>query len=182
MNKMSKTKRMKSNGLAFADQKDMDTLRNMALEGWILKRFHGFGYEFEEGKPEDVTYNIDYRSLKNVDPDEYFELFEMAGWEHVCSDGTMHIVKAAPRTKPIYTDSETEKEKYIQLQAILKYPTSICIIATMIVFIGILIADGLLLHVVSGLFIVLFIITIPLIFTYGAATLRIWDKNRRFVR
>lgn len=179
---MPKTKRIMSGGLAFVEQKDMDTLRKMALKGWILKRFHGLGYEFEGGEPEDVTYNIDYRNLKNEDPDEYYELFEMAGWEHVCSDGTMHIFKAAQGTKPIYTDTETEKEKYIQLQTFLKYPTTICVIITMILFIGTLITEGLLLHVVSGLFIVLFIITIPMVFTYGAATLRIWDKSRRFVQ
>ncbi|WHT48606.1 DUF2812 domain-containing protein [Sporosarcina thermotolerans] len=46
--------------------------------------------------------------------DEYFEMFAYAGWTHVCSDYNMHIFKANKGTTPIYSDTESSKEKIVR--------------------------------------------------------------------
>lgn len=112
---MKKTKYMMSGGLAFTEASDMKKLRKKSLQGWHLKKFSMLGYRLEEGKPEDVIYTIDYRFLDEENKTEYFELFRVAGWEHVCSEYNMHIFKAPKGTKPIYTDKDTTKEKYKSL-------------------------------------------------------------------
>lgn len=69
----------------------------------------------EKGKPEDLVYTIDYHLLEEGERQEYVEMFELGGWEYVCSQYNMHIFKAPAGTKPIYSDNETKKEKYIRM-------------------------------------------------------------------
>src|SRR5699024_10976083 len=83
--------------------------------GWHLKKLSFLGYRLEKGIPEDVIYTIDYRLLDEDDAPEYFEMFSLTGWEHVCSDYNMHIFKAPKGTKPIYSDVDTTKDKYSRL-------------------------------------------------------------------
>ncbi|MBV4424560.1 DUF2812 domain-containing protein [Clostridium tyrobutyricum] len=52
--------------------------------------------------------------LAFAEVEEYFLYFKEAGWSHVCSEGnTIHIFNALEGTQPIYTDTNTELEKYI---------------------------------------------------------------------
>ncbi|MCI1944992.1 DUF2812 domain-containing protein [Clostridium luticellarii] len=101
-----------SNGLAFAEDEEMEMLSSYAKKGWILYKLDFFGYKLRKGEPKDLQYSLDYRR----DPDkEYFSYFKEAGWSHVCSSGnSIHIFSAPLGTKPIYTDSCTEIEKYMQ--------------------------------------------------------------------
>lgn len=55
--------------------------------------------------------------------DEYIELFENAGWEHVCSEYTTHIFAAPPGTEPIYFDHSTKIDKHKQSEYTLRYIT-----------------------------------------------------------
>lgn len=112
---MRKSKYMMSGGLAFLEESDMEKLRRKSLQCWHITKITFLGYRLEKGEPEDVIYTIDYRLLDDADQGEYFDIFEMAGWEHVCSEHNMHIFKAPKGTKPIYTDSNTTKEKYNRL-------------------------------------------------------------------
>src|SRR5699024_5935287 len=87
------------------EESDMERLRKKSLRGWHIKKFSFFGYRLERGEPTDVIYTIDYHLLNEEDQEEYFDMFKMAGWEHVCTEYNMHIFKAPRGTKPIYSDS-----------------------------------------------------------------------------
>jgi len=174
---MTERKRMMSNGLAFAEEKDMKQLRKKASQGWLLKRFRGLGYEFEKGTPEDVVFTIDYQDVRGNEKEEYIEMFEMAGWTYVCSSQEMHIFKAKHGTKPIYSDAETEKGKYVRLQAVCKMPALISVMFTIITFIIFMLTEETVSTIFSYVFSFSFIVTLPLVFTYGAATYRMIRKR-----
>lgn len=108
---MSRTRYMMSGGLAFSELKDMEKLRKFSSEGWHVRKFSFLGYTLEQGERADYIYSIDYRTLDN-DAEEYFELFKEVGWSLVDSAGDIHLFRAAPHTKPIYTDRDTTIEKY----------------------------------------------------------------------
>lgn len=111
---MTKTKYIMSEGLAFAEQKDMEKLSRYAAKGWHVKRFAFMGYILEQGAPKDVIYTVDYREL-GEDNEEYFDLFTATDWEYVASSGNTHLFCGIPDVKPIYSDRETTVEKYKNL-------------------------------------------------------------------
>ncbi|WP_252232663.1 DUF2812 domain-containing protein [Clostridium sp. ZBS15] len=129
---MFNTKYVMSKGLSIAEHEEMQMLSEYAGKGWKLDKFICMGYKLKKAKPEKLQYSLDYRS--NADK-EYFSYFEEAGWNNVCSIGnTIHIFSAPEGTKLIYTDSETETEKYISQYASLKkvaIPSSLCSILLM---------------------------------------------------
>ncbi|AKN30982.1 hypothetical protein Ccar_09035 [Clostridium carboxidivorans P7] len=108
---MSDTKYVMSKGIAFSEHEEMQILSEYASKGWILYKFAFLGYKLKKANPQKLQYALDYRN--NTDK-EYFSYFEEAGWHHVCSAANMiHIFSAPEGTKPIYTDNNTESEKYI---------------------------------------------------------------------
>lgn len=104
-----------SYGLAFDEESDMEKLSNYAKQGWILEGIKGgFFYKLRKDKPQDIIYSLDYQADKN---EEYLNIFEEAGWEHVVSTGdVIHIFSAKAGTKPIYSDCESELSKYITIR------------------------------------------------------------------
>lgn len=64
--------------------KEQDFLHRMALEGWHFTKYKNLRYHFEEGKPANYIYRIDYKETLE-DLDEYLTIFEDAGWEAVYS-------------------------------------------------------------------------------------------------
>jgi hypothetical protein len=75
-----------------------------------MRKLAGLGYKLRKEESKDIEYSLDYQ--KEAD-DEYFAIFEAAGWSHVCSVGNeIHIFSAPTGTKPIYTDRPTTVEKY----------------------------------------------------------------------
>lgn len=126
---MFNTKYIMSNGLAFAENEEMKMLSLYAKKGWILYKFGILGYKLKKSRPQQLQYSLDYR----INPDkEYFLYFNTAGWSHVCSAGNgIHIFSAQEGTKPIYTDNDTELEKYIEQYEIMKkvaIPSLLCTI------------------------------------------------------
>lgn len=108
---MFNKKYVMSNGLAFAEDEEMEMLSAYAKKGWILYKVGFLGYKLKRNPPKDLQYSIDYR--RNPD-EEYFLYFKEAGWSYVCSLGkSTHIFSAPSGTKPIYTDSCAETQKYI---------------------------------------------------------------------
>jgi hypothetical protein len=103
---------------AWEDEKEEAWLRKMAQEGWhlISPEFPGF-YTFKEGEARDIVYRLDFIT-STIDREEYRQLFDDAGWEHV---GEMfswqYFRKAAkPGKDPeIYTDPESKIQKYMRL-------------------------------------------------------------------
>lgn len=109
------TKYKPSMGLAFNEENEMRMLSKMAKEGWIFHSFSKLGYNFTKGKPQELIYSMDTYELKKGENEQYINLFEDAGWTHICSiENLFHFFSAVPGTKPIYTDKTTMIEKYEQ--------------------------------------------------------------------
>jgi hypothetical protein len=100
-----------SNGLAFAEEKDLKMLHEKAMKGWKVASFKGGIYSFEKSTPENVIFTFDYHELEEEDEEEYFGLFEGAGWTHITTHAGFHLFKAAPGTTPIYSDSASMADR-----------------------------------------------------------------------
>lgn len=165
---MRETKHVISNGIAFSEKKDLEMLRKEAANGWIVKRFKKMGYEFEKGNPEDVIFSIDIRELEEEELDEYIELFETAGWTHIFSHYDMHLFKALPGTKPIYTDKESKVGKIERLQKSVGPAAAISSCAMVGSYIIQEIASGTLSNVFRVVFFISVVIAVPMIMTFLA--------------
>ncbi|GIN86179.1 hypothetical protein J6TS2_25650 [Heyndrickxia sporothermodurans] len=165
---MEETKYIVSNGIAFLEKKDLKMLRKQAANGWIVKRYKKLGYELEKGKPEDVTFSIDIRKLKEEELDEYIELFESAGWTHICSQHDMHLFKALPGTKPIYTDKESKVEKLERLQKSVGPAAAMTSCAMVGSYIVHEITSGTLSDVFNVIFLISIVVAVPMIATFLA--------------
>ena len=110
-----KSKYVMIGGFAFSEEGDMEKLKNYASEGWILEDIiGGFFYKFKKDKPQEIVYSLDYQTEAN---EEYFTIFKEAGWKLVVSVGNqMHIFSAQDGTKPIYSDCESEIDKYTSVR------------------------------------------------------------------
>jgi hypothetical protein len=102
---------------AWADEREEDWLRQMAQSGWHLKAVAPFGvYTFTAGPVEDVIYRLDFQSQsKKPDRQEYFQLFEDAGWEHVAEMSNWQYFRkpaAAGGPAEIFTDQVFRIKKY----------------------------------------------------------------------
>lgn len=175
---MTKKKYMMSTGLAFSEQKDLRKLRKKAAQGWIVKRFKLAGYQLEKGPTEDVIFSIDYRDLKEEESQEYFELFDMAGWSHVCSDVGMHLFKAIPGTKPIYSDKESTVDKLVRLGKPMIPITIFCMLLTIISYMLSHVSTNAIQNTFHVLFLISIVITIPALMTSGAVLFHLWKEKR----
>lgn len=99
-------------GLAFDEDRVMKKLNLMAKEGWILEGMSLIRYKLVKGLPRNIVYSMDCKDLGTDDSDEYFEIFQSSGWEHVCSYGPFHFFSASPEIVPIYTEKENYLNKY----------------------------------------------------------------------
>lgn len=110
-----KSKYVMINGFAFSEESDMEKLKRYASEGWILEGIKGgLFYKLRKDNPQDIVYCLDYQTDASG---EYFTIFKEAGWKPVVSlQNYMHIFSAQPGTKPIYSDGESEKEKYTDIR------------------------------------------------------------------
>ncbi|MEC3655924.1 DUF2812 domain-containing protein [Bacillus siamensis] len=130
-----------------------------------------------------LIYSIDYHAVEEHNMDEYLEIFENAGWKHICSVYDTHIFAADPRTKPIYSDRSTMIDKYKQSEFTLRYITlfMLCLTAAFIVIRNRFISGetSILNNIIHVLLVLLIAITIPAFLTYAASVFRIWRVNRR---
>ncbi|MPQ34225.1 DUF2812 domain-containing protein [Clostridium estertheticum] len=110
-----KSKYVMISGLAFSEEGDMEKLKNYANQGWILEDIVGcFFYKLRKDKPQNIVYNLDYQAETN---EEYFTIFKDAGWKLVVSiENCMHIFSSQAGTKPIYSDCESEIDKYTSIK------------------------------------------------------------------
>ncbi|MGG1242146.1 DUF2812 domain-containing protein [Bacillus cabrialesii] len=180
---MKQRKYMMSEGLAFSEEKDMKRLSDMASKGWVLDSFAFMGYKLRKAEPQNLIYSLDYRAVEDHNMDEYLDIFENAGWEHICSVYDTHIFAAAPETKSIYSDRSTMIDKYKQSEFTLRYITlfMLCLTAAVTVLRNTFISgEASILHnTIHVLFVFLIASTIPAILTYAASVFRIWRVKRR---
>ncbi|WP_077622420.1 DUF2812 domain-containing protein [Sediminibacillus massiliensis] len=162
---MRKTKYVMSGGLAFSEIKDMEKLRSYSLKGWHVRDFKFMGYTLEKGAKAEYIYSVDYRSLKEGDAEEYFDFFSSSGWTHIASEGDIHLFRALPGTKPIYSDRETEVEKHGNLGSSMKWLAISLISLTVLAWIGTMISTNSLQVTLTVIAVALSVVAIPLCWT-----------------
>ena len=165
-----KNKYVAIGGFAFTEESDMKKLSNYAREGWILDSIvGGFFYKLRKGTPQNIIYTLDYQD--NVD-EEYFSIFKEAGWDLVVSIGNkMNIFSAPVGTKPIYSDMDTEIEKYKIMKEQTKRGTVYSLLIGVILVISMIvsvIAVKSIFLILLGLFIIDIIVFIFNFMTYVA--------------
>lgn len=175
---MRNEKYMMSGGLAFSEQNDLKKLRQKAAQGWTVKRFKFMGYHFEKGTPEDVIFSIDYRDFKKGEEEEYLEMFEMAGWNHVSSNAGIHLFKALPGTSPIYSDKESSLDNLVRQQKPLISISIVCILITIISYLLSQMGPETIQTVFHVLFLSFIVVTFPVLMTAGAITFQLWKARR----
>lgn len=146
-------------GLAFTEKGDMQKLSKYAKRGWLLESFAPFGYKLRKGDPQTFEYSVDYHT--NVD-EEYYLIFEDAGWTYVCSAGNgFHIFRAAAGTAPIYSDTGTLIDKYEREKKTMSKAALPLLIALIVfIFLAILGVNGWLPEMVRNISLVLVVVTL----------------------
>lgn len=99
-----------SSGLAFTPHKDLELFSQMAAQGKHLTGVSSIGHSwtFTDGPPENAIFDLAYEAHPTQ---EYFEIFEAAGWTHVLSMGDVQIFKAPPGTVAVHTSAESRFEE-----------------------------------------------------------------------
>lgn len=168
---MSQTKYITSGGLAFSENKDMEKLRGYSLKGWHVSDFKFMGYTLEKGERSDYIYSVDYRSLEEDEEEEYFDFFSSSGWSHVASEAYIHLFRAYPGTKPIYSDRNTLVKKHENSIASMKNFAIPLVLITVFIWIGAMLSSGTLKPLLLLVATILSIIAVPtawtVITTYG---------------
>lgn len=176
---MSQTKYITSGGLAFSENKDMEKLRRYSLKGWHVSDFKFMGYTLEKGVSSDYVYSVDYRSLKAEEEEEYFDFFASAGWSHVASEADIHLFKAIPGTKPIYTDYDTTVEKYNSSGNSMGKFAIPFVFITILAWIGTMLSSGILESILLVVAVILSIIALPTAWTVVATYNNKWKVEGR---
>ena len=174
MFEMTKTKYVVSGGIAFSEKKDLQVLKKFAAEGWIVKRYKRMGYELENRSPELVDYSIDIRNLayEDEDKDEYFAMFEFAGWEHVCSRYDTHLFKAPVGTTPIYSDTSSKADKLLRMRKSVVPAVYFAALLTLVSYIVMVFAEGTFGEIAKWSFNVFIVLLFPCVLMYIALTYR----------
>lgn len=108
---------------AWDDEKEEAWLSQMASQGFHLVSPNPFGsYTFSQGEPRQVAYRLDYVTNRYV-TDDYYQLFQEAGWEHVGQMGGWQYWRKpfvnGQDSPEIFTDNESKIQKYRRLLGIL---------------------------------------------------------------
>ncbi|WP_078592880.1 DUF2812 domain-containing protein [Evansella clarkii] len=178
---MKQTKYVMSEGLAFAEKKDMEKLRRLSLKGWHVRNFKFMGYSLEKGPSSDFKYSIDYRSLKEEEREEYLDFFSSAGWTHVTTEGNTHLFRAAPGTPPIYSDRETAAEKHGELGSSVRWTVISFVIITALAWLGTLITTGAFQSTLTVIAVILTIFALPASWTVTAIYKNKWAEEGKRV-
>lgn len=180
---MRKTKYITSGGLAFSEDKDMEKLRRFSLKGWHVSGFKFMGYTLEKGECSDYIYSVDYRSLKEDEEEEYFDFFSSSGWSHIASEGSIHLFRAQPNTKPIYSDRDTSVVKYENLARSIIYFAIPFILITVLAWVGAMISSGSLQSIMYVIAVIFTVIAIPTAMTVIATYNNKWKvKGKKRIR
>lgn len=176
---MRQTKYIMSGGLAFAEDKDMEKLRSYSLNGWHVRDFKFMGYTLEKGESSDYIYSVDYRSLAEEEEEEYFDFFLSAGWSHITSEADIHLFRAHPRTKPIYSDRDTMAEKHESSIASMKIFAIPFVFITVLIWIGAMLSSGTLESLLILIAVILSVIAVPTAWTVITTYSNKWKVEGR---
>lgn len=176
---MRQTKYIMSGGLAFAEEKDMEKLRSYSLDGWHVSDFKFMGYTLEKGESSDYIYSVDYRSLVGDEEEEYFDFFSSSGWSHIASETDIHLFRAHPGTKPIYSDRDTMVEKHESSIASMKNFAISLVFITGLVWIGAILSSGTMESIFLLIAVIFSIIAMPIAWTVITTYSNKWKVEER---
>jgi len=103
---------------AWDDEKEEAWLTDLSASGLHLLRPDVGIYAFKRGVQKRYIYRLDYQTHSKKDKEQYLNLFQDSGWEHVGEMNGWHYFRreAAPGEEPqIYTDPASKAEKYRRL-------------------------------------------------------------------
>ena len=104
---------------AWQDHKEEAWLEQMSKQGWHLSTV-GFPsiYEFSQGEPRPYVYRLDFVTSHKMEHQEYLQLFEDSGWEHIGVMGGWQYFRKDPQpgdVSEIFTDNASKIQKYQRL-------------------------------------------------------------------
>ena len=68
----------------FNYEKEQEYLQEQHRLGWKFRKVTGLGtYHFEQCRPENVIYQLDYNQEGSAHKDEYIQMFADCGWEYI---------------------------------------------------------------------------------------------------
>ena len=90
-------------------------LREMHKRGWKFVRVGGLGvYHFEECKPADVIYQLDYKPKSKESDDEYLQMFRDCGWDYMQEYAGFRYFKKSAESmsgeENIFSDDESRAD------------------------------------------------------------------------
>lgn len=176
---MRQTKYIMSGGLAFSEDKDMEKLRRFSLKGWHVSDFKFMGYTLKKGESSDYIYSVDYRSLKEDEEEEYFDFFSSSGWSHIASERDIHLFRAQPNTKPIYSDRDTSVEKYENSARSMNYFAIPFVLITVLAWVVAIVSSGTLQSILFTIAVIFTVIAIPTAMTVIATYNNKWKVKEK---
>lgn len=93
--------------LKWGEVYDIEKLEKLALEGWVVTSIKGMSYRLIKTEPTEITYAFDYVIKPRED---YFELIQSQGWEHIQSLDYVHMFKAPLGTAPFHSSKEVKAD------------------------------------------------------------------------
>jgi Protein of unknown function (DUF2812) len=104
---------------SWQDEQQQAWLGEMSRQGLHLKGCGAFGgFLFEKGPARQYSYCLDYN--RNKPPDDYLQLIQDAGWEHLGRHAGWHYWRKEIRAgvaPELFTDPESKIQKYQRLLA-----------------------------------------------------------------
>jgi hypothetical protein len=167
---------------SWQDDKEEQWLGEMAWQGLHLIKPDYFGqYYFTKGKPQEVAYRLDFVTLSNKKED-YYQLFRDAKWEHVGEMGGWQYWRKPVengKTPEIFTDSASKVQKYLRMLGWMTILMPIFIINMINAnkhFIRY--EDGIFNNILSGIYFLLFLVFLILVFSMVMLLRRISTLKR----
>ncbi len=101
----------------WAEEKEIKWLGDMSAQGWHLKKRGFLSYWFNKGEEKEYVYKYDFKLSTAKDYDEYRQIFEDSGWEHIDEFANWHYFRCEKGSgaKDIYTDTESERQRLRRL-------------------------------------------------------------------
>lgn len=107
--KIRNKKYLLSKGVAFYPEKEMETLKQQAQEGWHFQKLNIFGFlVFEKSVTEEKKFSVDFYYGTKEEINEYLTIYSEAGWECISNFKEKYFYfKANPETPAIYSEAES---------------------------------------------------------------------------
>jgi hypothetical protein len=107
------------------DQKEEAWLESMSKAGLHLESVHlPCAYRFNQGKPQQYTYRLDYILVNRDQKPEYLQIFQDAGWEHLGEMSNWQYWRkqfVKGETAEIFTDRESKLKKYQRMLGVMLF-------------------------------------------------------------